>query len=143
MPASSLIGKFHWPGWAAKDLLLIAAVGLLTLGSPWGPIRHLQSPASPATGSEEPRNVSGPSQESASAKDLDLARTLRQKLQSDSLASEVNVTVQDGLATLSGAVPSDEEQNSIRTKASQIVGNDNIIDKTYVVEKESPEESQN
>jgi hyperosmotically inducible periplasmic protein len=64
--------------------------------------------------------------------DGDLESQIRSKLEANLPASQLTVDAQDGVVTITGTVPTPEQQSKVKTLATEIKGAKNIVDKTTV-----------
>jgi hyperosmotically inducible periplasmic protein len=64
--------------------------------------------------------------------DGDLESEIRSKLEANLPASQLTVDAKDGVVTISGTVPTPEQQSKVKTLAMEIKGAKNIVDKSTV-----------
>jgi hyperosmotically inducible periplasmic protein len=66
--------------------------------------------------------------------DADLESQIRSKLEANLPAGQLTVDAEDGVVTITGTVPTPEQQSKVKTLAMEVKGAKNIIDKTTVAE---------
>ncbi len=75
-------------------------------------------------------------QASQKKSDIELMQNIRKAIMEDAslstTAKNVKIIAVDGRVTLKGPVNSDEERQSIHTKASDIAGMDNVVDRLSI-----------
>ncbi len=64
--------------------------------------------------------------------DGDLESEIRSKLEANLPASQLTVDAKDGVVTITGTVPTPEQQSKVKTLAMEIKGAKNIVDKSTV-----------
>jgi hyperosmotically inducible periplasmic protein len=64
--------------------------------------------------------------------DGDLESQIRSKLEANLPASQLTVDAEDGVVTITGTVPTPEQQSKVKTLAMEVKGAKSIIDKTTV-----------
>jgi hyperosmotically inducible protein len=135
----SSAGKFSWPSWVARDLVLIAVLGALSPASPSSrPSEQSPENAQPNYPSKSPSAASA-DQQAQSTKDRELARKIRRSVVTDKSLSirahNIKIIAKNGTVTLRGAVRSDQEKNAVTAKAIQIAGANNVKDEISVKRK--------
>jgi hypothetical protein len=132
-----LFGKVSWPGWAARDLVLIAVIGAFSVGSAWSPTADQDPDNTQANRPGSSPDATRADQQGQSAKDRELARKIRRAVVSDkslsTYAHNVKIIVRNGEVTLRGPVRSEEEKNAIDAKAIQIAGANNVKDEITIM----------
>ena len=123
-----------WISWAARDLILIGALGTIAMtGSSW---RLAQpTPVAPDTvAAAQP--ASGANLQKQPDVDRELARKVRKAIVDDkslsTYAHNITITARNGVVTLKGRVRSEEEKNAIDSKATEIAGASNVKDELAV-----------
>jgi hyperosmotically inducible periplasmic protein len=128
-----------WVTWAARDLVLFGALGLFALGQPWGPRLPQSANNTEANPPDEAKEANQTRSAQADA-DRELARELRKAIVDDkslsTLAHNIRVDAQNGVVILQGFVRSEEERNTIDSKATEIAGAANVKDELKVKTKE-------
>jgi hyperosmotically inducible protein len=125
-------------------LLLLQFVLIGILGLAWAQ----QDSATPDQSSpdntkvnQRDRDKSQPTadQQKENKSDRELARKVRRALVQDkslsTYAHNVKVVAQDGMVTLKGPVPSDQEKQAVETKAAEIAGADKVTNQIEVKSK--------
>jgi hyperosmotically inducible periplasmic protein len=135
----SSAGKISWPGWVARDLVLIAVLGALSPASPSSrPSEQSPESAQPNYPSKSPSAASA-DQQAQSTKDRELARKIRRSVVTDKSLSirahNIKIIAKNGTVTLRGAVRSDQEKNAVTAKAIQLAGANNVKDEISVKRK--------
>ena len=78
-------------------------------------------------------------QQGQSASDREMTKKIRQSIMHDKSLSmsahNVKIITKDGLVTLRGPVPSDEEKQAVETKAKEVAGDEKVTDELRVTRK--------
>ncbi len=78
-------------------------------------------------------------QQGQSASDREMTKKIRQSIMHDKSLSmsahNVKIITKDGLVTLRGPVPSDEEKQAVETKAKEVAGDKKVTDELRVTRK--------
>ena len=135
----SYVGKISWPGWMARDLVLIVVLGALGPASPSS--RPSEQSSKNAQASYPSKAPAAPSadQQAQSTKDRELARKIRRAVVTDKSLSirahNIKIIAKNGTVTLRGAVRSDQEKNAVTAKAIELAGANNVKDEISVKRK--------
>jgi len=126
------VAKISWPSWVARDLALLAVMGVFGLAAPWSRPSEQNSENSQVTRPSNSNSSASADEQAQSTKDRELARKIRRALVTDkslsTYAHNIRIIAQSGTVTLKGVVRSEQEKSAIISKAIQIAGANNVKD---------------
>ena len=135
----SYVGKISWPGWMARDLVLIVVMGALGPASPSSRPSEQSPKNAQASYPGAPPTAASADQQAQSTKDRELARKIRRAVVTDKSLSirahNIKIIAKNGTVTLRGAVRSDQEKNAVTAKAIGLAGANNVKDEISVKRK--------
>jgi hyperosmotically inducible protein len=122
-----------------KDLFVAAAALTIALLALVRPLPTAQGSSQAADNSQQNKDRSEPTaqQQKSSSPDREATRNIRKSIVADkslsTYAHNVKVITQDGKVTLRGPVRSQQEKDAVESKASAVVGKENVTSYLDVV----------
>jgi hyperosmotically inducible protein len=129
--------RLKWIAIGAQSAVMVLASGSLLDVARLADASAQQTSAD-NTKSNKTENTTAQKQTNASS-DVEITRRIRQAVTNEktlsTYAHNVKIITQGGMVTLTGPVRSPKEKDFIETKAAEIAGQGNVVDKMEVVSK--------